>query len=130
MSALRLDRPSPFPVPGPRLLIVEDEPALRRMLSWDFEDIGYRVEAVGSYREALLALTRGDYQCALLDYRLPDGNGQELLTLIGDLQPEIRAVLFSGELSERRAREARRAGALAVLAKPVSVRRLDRLFRP
>jgi DNA-binding NtrC family response regulator len=130
MSAPRLDWTISDPVPGLRLLIVEDEPALRQMLAWDFEDFGYRVEAVGSYREALLALARDDYQFALLDYRLPDGNGQDLLALIGDLQPQIRAVLISGELSERRTREARLAGARAVLAKPVSVRQLDRLFRP
>lgn len=130
MQSPQLDRPQSEPRPGPRLLIVEDDPKLRQILAWDFEEIGYRVEAVGGYREALLALTRGDYQCALLDYRLPDGNGQDLLALLGDLQPEIRAVLISGELSERHAREARLVGAKAVLAKPVRVRQLDRLFRP
>ena len=130
MPAPRFERPSADPVPGLRLLIVEDEPALRQMLAWEFEELGYRVEAVGSYRQALLALTRDDYHCALLDYRLPDGNGQDLLVLLGDLQPRVRAVMISGELSDTRAREARLAGARAALAKPITVRELDRLFRP
>jgi DNA-binding NtrC family response regulator len=129
MPSRRPDRPRAAEPQGTRLLIVEDEPGLRQMLSWGFEELGYRVEAVASYRDALWALGRGDYQYALLDYRLADGTGQDLLALLAELQPAVRAVLMSGELSEPRRREACLIGARAALAKPVSVHQIDRLFR-
>jgi len=103
----------------PHLLLVDDDPSLRAMLGWAFEDLGYRVSAVGSIGAALGRARRGRIDYAILDYGLPDGTGEALLRALHRLQPEIQAVILSAEGSEERRRAARRAGALEFLLKPV-----------
>ena len=128
MSAGVLD-PASRPRGPSRLLVVEDDPALRRILMLELTELGYTVDPAGGYRDTLRAVARRDYRYALIDYRLPDGNGHDILVLLRGLQPAIRMVLMSAELTERQEREARLAGARAAVVKPVSALTLDRLFR-
>ncbi|MHB2018399.1 MAG: response regulator [Candidatus Xenobia bacterium] len=61
-----------------RILLVEDDPASRRLVLAVLEPIGYRVTATGSLAEARQALTRYVFDLVLLDLELPDGSGMEL----------------------------------------------------
>lgn len=110
------------------LLIVEDDPSLRLMLRWEFEDRGYRVTAVSNCRDARAAARRQSPDLALLDYHLPDGSASELLSDLQETLPEILVVITSGVLSSDSAAEFRARGALAFLAKPLNVDRLQGLF--
>lgn len=110
------------------LLIVEDNTALRQMLSLEFDELGYRVMAVGCCAEALQLAHEEKFELALLDYNLPDGVGTDLLTGLRALNPAIQIILCSGMASERKASDALSRGAFSFLAKPVLARSLHRLF--
>ena len=67
---------------GPKLLVVDDEPAIRRLLSAALTRAGYRVVEAGTGREALSAVQIDKPDAVLLDLGLPDRDGLELVPLI------------------------------------------------
>ena len=111
-----------------RILIVEDDPALRQMLTWSFEDLGYRVTGVDSLLDAQLALEEDSIPIALVDYRLPDGSGKEVLERLLAQIPGIRVLMYSGEFTEQRRSQALESGAMEFVAKPVSVSKICELL--
>ncbi|SNR90037.1 response regulator transcription factor [Hymenobacter mucosus] len=71
-----------------KLLIVEDEPALRTSLVEYLRQDGYVVEAADSYAQAHEKIKLYQYDCVLLDLTLPDGNGLDVVrTLQADRSP-------------------------------------------
>ncbi len=67
---------------GQKLLVVDDEPAIRRLLGAGLTRAGYRVVEAGSAREALSAVQIDKPDAVLLDLGLPDRDGLELVPLI------------------------------------------------
>ena len=67
---------------GPKILIVDDERAIRRLLGTALERAGYRIVEAGSARETLNALQIDKPDAVLLDLGLPDRDGLELVPLI------------------------------------------------
>ncbi|MGD9810133.1 MAG: response regulator transcription factor [Sphingobium sp.] len=65
-----------------RILVVDDEPAIRRLLSSILERGGYQVEMAENVREALSAVKRGGIGAILLDLGLPDRDGLEAISAI------------------------------------------------
>jgi DNA-binding NtrC family response regulator len=112
-----------------RLLIVDDDEALRRMLGWELEDLGYEVSLAGDCREGLALASRRRFDLALLDYRLPDGSGIELMESLRTLSPGLPVVLCSGLAGSDTQARALREGAASFLTKPASAALLDRAFR-
>ena len=110
------------------LLLVEDDPALRQMLTWGFSDLGYAVEAVASCREALQCAAAIRFDFALLDCGLPDGCGPALLERLRHLQPGIVAIMMSGTPDRYTGDRLRDVQVDRVLSKPVSVQKLHELF--
>lgn len=111
---------------GERLLLVEDEPALRDMTCKALADRGYRVEACGTAAEAKEAFAASSvpYDLVLCDVVLPDGRGPDVVFEMLRAQKDLAAILVTGYTDERgdweRAREAR----LPLLQKPVPMPRL------
>ncbi len=103
--------------PAP-LLLVEDSAPLRQMLSWDLADLGYAVSAAGDCAEARRLAERHQFRFALLDVRLPDGDGRTLAAELSVQTPTLRIVLMSGDPGAR-APSPPAGGVIALLAKPV-----------
>ncbi len=101
------------------LLLVEDEPLLRRRLAAKFEQAGVEVAAAGTLGEARRLLADLSFDFALLDVNLPDGRSLELLE-----QKQIGSgtvvVIMTAEGGVDGAVEAMRLGAADYLAKPIT----------
>lgn len=115
--------------PANTLLMVEDDPALRQMLTWELEELGYQVTAVSCCAQAREQLESSGFDLALLDYCLPDGNGLELLDNIRDKSPGTQVVLCSALACRETREQALDQGAALFLTKPMPIHLLDRLFR-
>jgi DNA-binding response OmpR family regulator len=111
------------------ILIVEDDPALRQMLTWELGDLGYRVSAAKDCGEALDLASRGSFEVALLDFRLPDGTGLELLAALRSRCPALPVIMISALAGAEVRAQALRLGAVRFLSKPASVQVLDRVFQ-
>ena len=101
-----------------RVLILDDEPNIRRSLAMILEHEGYTVAFAGSLAEARRVTDRPD--AMLLDVRLPDGSGIDFLRQYHDRDPDVPAIMISGHGTIADAVEATRAGAFDFLEKPLS----------
>jgi DNA-binding response OmpR family regulator len=109
----------------PRVLLVEDEEPLRRILARNLSRRGYQVAEVGSAAEAITLLRAGDpFDALLLDVNLPDQTGWDVLRALkgADVPPVI--VMTALRPVRRRLDEFHPA---AVLLKPFPVDALVRL---
>lgn len=83
-----------------KLLVVDDEPSLRRLLGRYLGRLGYAVEAVGTGAEGNLRFQSGHagYDLVVLDLSLPDISGEQLLENIREVAPDMPVILCSGAL--------------------------------
>ena len=105
----------------PRILIVDDDQAIRATIKAILEDEGYDVEVASNGKEAIEKTQGESYNAALLDIRLPDIEGVELLKLMKDNIPKMRKIMITGYPSIQNAVEALNKNADAYLIKPVDV---------
>jgi len=100
------------------ILVVDDERTLRFALKEGLAEDGYRVETAGDGAEARSALDRGEYHLVLLDQKLPDASGIDLLREFKARRPEIQVVIMTAYGKFQWAVEATKAGCFDYVAKP------------
>ncbi len=100
-----------------RILIVDDNAAQIENLTEILVDAGYEVLSAGSCQRAR-ELGRTGFNVALIDVRLPDGDGIELSADLRQISPEAEIILLTGYATVESAAAAVRAGACAYLMKP------------
>ena len=103
----------------PRILLVDDNAALIDNLRETLEDEGYVVASAGSVAGAAKAAANG-FDVALVDLRLPDGDGTALTEQLRRDHPDAAIVMLTGNATVETAAAAVRSGAFAYLIKPVS----------
>lgn len=101
-----------------RILIVDDDENIRKVLVTILEEEGYNVESVDTAKKAIEATKKKFYNVALIDIRLPDMEGIELLTRMRETTPKIRKVIITGYPTLQNAVEAVNRGADAYIMKP------------
>ena len=107
-----------------RILVVDDDEGIRKTLSAILQDEGYEVETAESGKEAILKSNAGFYNLALIDVRLLDMQGTELLTRIKDTVPRMRKIIITGYPTIHNAMEAVNRNADAYLIKPFDMGKL------
>ncbi|MCJ8167953.1 sigma-54-dependent transcriptional regulator [Atopomonas sediminilitoris] len=101
-----------------KVLLVEDDRALREALSDTLEIGGYDFDAVASAEEAVLALKKHAYSLLVSDVNMPGMDGHALLALVRGQYPQMPMVLMTAYGAVERAVEAMRQGAADYLVKP------------
>ncbi|HKM59397.1 MAG TPA: response regulator [Candidatus Bathyarchaeia archaeon] len=107
-----------------RILIVDDDENIRRTMQTIFENEGYIVDLATTGNEAIELTQERTYNIALLDIRLPDIEGVELLNLIKDNVPKTRKIMVTGYPSMQNAISSLNKNADAYLIKPVGIESL------
>ena len=113
----------------PRLLLVEDDPISSGFFRIALEALPAQVDCCGSKASALALATKRDYDLALIDMNLPDGNGAELLASLRHGDRHLPALAHTAELSAETGHALRAEGFLDVLVKPLSADRLLQAVR-
>jgi len=101
-----------------RILVVDDDENIRKVLTAILEDEGYIIESVDTAKKAIERTRRKFYNLALIDIRLPDMEGIELLTKMKDTTPKMRKIIITGYPTLQNAIEAVNRGADAYVMKP------------
>jgi len=104
-----------------RLLLVDDELAVRLPVERFFTGRGFEVGTAGSVAEALESFRAAVPDVVLLDYALPDGDGLELLRKLKAVDPSVPAILLTAHASIDLAVQAVKDGAENFLTKPVEL---------
>jgi two-component system response regulator AtoC len=107
-------------VPRSRILVVDDEKLIRWTLRERLEEAGYAVVEAETGTEALLAADEGA-DLVLLDVRLPDLDGLEVLRRIRERHPDTLVILITALATVENAVEAMKRGAWHYLNKPIDV---------
>ena len=101
-----------------RILVVDDDDAMREMMSLALAKEGYRVERAASAADGIAALRETEYDLVIADIYLGDGTGLDLVDAIEDRQTDTRTILVTARGSMETAAFARRHGVFDYLAKP------------
>lgn len=107
-----------------RLLLVDDEAGFIRVMQKRLARRGYVVATAGSGAEALRVLRAGAYDAAVLDLKMDDMDGFEVLRVMRRMAPEMAVVMLTGHGGAEEAREGMRLGAAGYLLKPCEMEEL------
>jgi DNA-binding NtrC family response regulator len=107
-----------------RILVVDDDESIRKTMHAILKDEGYIVDLAATGNEAIQKTDETAYNVVLIDIRLPDMEGVELLKLMKDAVPKTRKVMVTGYPSMQNAITALNKNADAYLIKPVDLDKL------
>jgi len=112
-------------MPRERILVVDDEPAIRFGVRDYLGSHGYQVDEADSGQGALQRARDWQPDVAILDFMLPDGNAIDLLPGLAAIDPELPVVILTGHGSIDIAVQAIKLGAEQFLTKPVELKALE-----
>jgi DNA-binding response OmpR family regulator len=104
-----------------RLLLVEDEPAIRGGLTDAFTALGHRVDAAATGDDGLVRGLAGGHDAALLDVMLPGVDGFTICRRLRERHPRLGILMLTARGSEQDVLEGFRAGADDYVPKPFSL---------
>jgi DNA-binding NtrC family response regulator len=112
-----------------RILIIDDDENIRKVLQAILEDEGYIVETAETAKKGIEKSEKAFCNLALIDVRLPDMEGIELLTRLRNTKPEMRKIIVTGYPTLQNAVSAVNKGADAYVMKPVDVEKILQTIR-
>ncbi|MBA4369194.1 MAG: response regulator [Desulfobacterium sp.] len=107
-----------------RLLLVDDEAGFSTVISKRMGKRGVLVETAGSGSEAIQLLRSKDFDVAILDLKMEDMDGIEVLKIFKKMVPQMPVIMLTGHGSESSAQEGIRLGAFDYLTKPCELNEL------
>jgi len=121
-TAVAQPEPSPIARGSERLLVVEDEDAVRRVLVRSLEGAGYTVQAMGSPVEALAwaRAAKGAFELLLTDVVMPGMSGKELASTLSTEFPHLKVLFMSGYTQNAIVHRGALDQGVELLAKPFS----------
>jgi two-component system nitrogen regulation response regulator NtrX len=116
-----------MPSRGPRVLIVDDEAAIRQSLAGVLSDEGYSCQAVADGQSCLKELATASYEAVLLDIWMPGADGLGVLEQIQTIEPADRpiVVMISGHGNIETAVKATKLGAFDFIEKPLTIEKVS-----
>jgi DNA-binding NtrC family response regulator len=112
----------------PVLIVIDDEPGILEVVGRYAGRAGFDVVACAGGREGIAKVQSTHADLAMVDLRMPDVGGLEVLRAIRDSNPNCQAVLMTGYASVDTAVEAVKLGAMDYLSKPLDFRRVQQMF--
>ena len=112
-----------------RVLVVDDDQAIREALSRTLEKLGYEVVLAEDGQAGLDRLRAGAIHIALVDLQMPKLGGQELLKAARAIAPDVEVIVITGHGTVEDAVEAMKEGAYDFITKPFKRVQLERTIR-
>jgi two-component system response regulator AtoC len=109
-----------------RILVIDDEAGIRESLDMFLREKGFTVRLAKNLAEGMLLVEEFRPQVVILDLRLPDGNGLDVLKPISEMAPYAKTVVITAFHDMETTIEAMRRGAYDYIHKPIDVDELDR----
>lgn len=114
---------------SPRILIIDDDENIRRVLETILTDEGYSVESADTATKGIEKSQNAFFNIALVDVRLPDMEGIDLLPKLRNTKPKMRKIIVTGYPTLQNAMSAVNNGANAYVMKPFDVEKILNTIR-
>ncbi len=101
-----------------KILVVDDEDALRTVLSSELAGEGYEVETAADGDEAMEVIRAKTFDLILLDIKMPKVDGFEVLKFLKSKYPNIKVIMLTGFADLKNAIESKKLGAEDFVSKP------------
>ncbi len=102
------------------ILVIDDDFSILRMLARVLRRNNFAVDTATTGKEAWEKMRTKSYDAALIDIRLPDMEGTDLLRQMTRLAPKMVKIVFTGQPLQEKSAELAKAGADTLLLKPVT----------
>lgn len=116
---------SQFVLGAGRILVVDDEKMIRDLIETAFPDLGYEVKTCGDGAEALKLYAKNPTDIVILDLNLPGMSGTEILAQLKILNPEVKAIMITGNSNDAVLDNYAQYGLKDAIAKPFSIQILS-----
>lgn len=113
----------------PSLLIVDDDEDMLETLSDILQEKGYRTETAKTGKKAIKKAKDHFFDIALVDIKLPDVTGIEVLQTFRENHPTMMNIMITGHATRQNAIDAVNLGANAYIMKPIDHERLDQAIK-
>lgn len=125
-SGLSLSRPSVALPILPRLLIVDDEPAVRTLLTIGLSREGFDVTAASTGAEAVACFEQATrtIDLVLLDVNMPGLDGPQTMAALREINPNVRCCFMSGYLGRYSPEELSQLGSWRIFPKPFRLKEI------
>ncbi len=110
---------APEPGQDGHVLVIDDEPEIRQLMSELLESQGYHVRTAGEGSEGIAAFRKGRVRVVISDIRMPNMDGLEVLRRVRDIDETVPVILVTGFGDFEYAVDALRKGAYDFLQKPI-----------
>ena len=108
-----------------RVLVVDDEPLMRKMVRAILVGKGYCVETAGGAADALDKLARSGFDIVVTDLRMPEIDGFEILARVKQQWPNVGVIVMTGFGDAKTPDRARAKGADEYITKPFNAREIE-----
>ena len=111
-----------------KILVIDDDPFVQRTLTDILKYKGYETEISGNGEDGLKKIKRRVFDVILLDLRLPDKDGVEILKEIKMIRPDAIVIMLTGYPTVDSVKEAMRSGAYDYVTKTINSDKLNTLI--
>ncbi|OZB61506.1 MAG: DNA-binding response regulator [Lysobacterales bacterium 14-68-21] len=108
-----------------RILVVDNEPKMRRILELSLKNLGHEVEQAGDGREALAAIERGAFDLVLSDLRMPNMDGIALLEALRERGEDVPVIVLTAYGTIETAVAAMKLGAVDYILRPFEIETIE-----
>ena len=113
---------------NPKILVIDDDKSIRKIFRINLEEEGYIIDLAESGEEALRKVANQRYNLALIDIKLGDMEGTDLLESFQEKAPQMKKIIVTGFPSLQNAIQALNRGADAYILKPVKIDQLLKII--
>lgn len=110
-----------MPSDAPRLLVIDDEPALRTLLGDMLAACGYQADVAPDGAAGVARFKEQRYQVVITDLLMPGMNGLEVASALRALNPDVPIILLTGSAPALTVSRARESGVTRLLHKPIAL---------
>ncbi|MFZ6016059.1 MAG: response regulator [Nitrospirota bacterium] len=110
-----------------KILIADDEPVIRELIKLLFEDKGFQVSVASNGEEAIRLFNSERPGIMILDIKLPDIDGLEVLSKVKATSPDTKVIVTTGSADDEVQQKALSLGASNYLKKPFNIHDLLRM---
>jgi DNA-binding NtrC family response regulator len=104
-----------------RILIVDDDEAIRELLKDFFQGLGYEIITAANGSEAFTMISRHNFDCIISDHVMPDMNGLEFLERLRDTKKKVPFLMITGYPTIETAVEVMKRGGYDYITKPLQL---------